>query len=61
MKTEATLGSQIANLSKEVKDTLIHLKNLEADISVVRTVNDRLVESLVKTEKQCRKNTHYSR
>ena len=61
MKTEAILGSQIANLSKEVKDTLIHLKNLEADISVVSTVNDRLVERLAKTEKQCRKNTHYFR
>ena len=53
MKTEATLGSQITDLSKDVKDTLAHFKKLEADIAVVRTVNDRLVERLFKTEKQC--------
>ena len=32
LKTEATLGSQITDLSKEIKDTLTHLKKLEADI-----------------------------
>ena len=61
MKTEATLGSRTADLSKEVKDTLTDLKKLEADIAVVRTVNDRLVESLVKTERQCWENAQYSR
>lgn len=28
VKTEATLGSQIADLSEEVKDTLTHLKKV---------------------------------
>ena len=55
LKTEATSGSQITDLSKEIKDTLTHLKKLEADIAVVRPVNDRLVERVVKTERQCRK------
>ena len=40
LKTEATLGSQITDLPKEIKDTLTHLKKLEADIAVVRTFND---------------------
>ena len=53
LKTEATLGSQITDLSKKIKDTLTHLKKLGADIAVVRTVNDRLVERVVKTERQC--------
>ena len=53
LKTEATLGSQITDLSKKIKDTLTHLKKLEADIAVVRTVNDRLAERVVKTERQC--------
>ena len=61
LKTEATLGSQITDLSKEIKDSLTHLKKLEADIAVVRTVNDRLVERVVKTERQCWKNAQYSR
>ena len=61
LKTEGTLGSQITDLSKEIKDTLTHLKKLEADIAVVRTVNDRLVERVVKTERQCRENAQYCR
>ena len=34
---------------------------MEADIAVARTVNDRLVESVVKTERQCWENAQYSR
>ena len=60
LRTEATLGSQIADLSKEAKDTVTHFKKLEADIPVIRTVNDRLVERLVKTEGQCWRNSQYS-
>ena len=61
LKTEATLGSQISDLSKKIKDTLAHLKMLEADIAVVKTVNDRLVERIVKTERQCCENAQYTR
>ena len=53
LKTEAALGSQITDLSKEIKDTLTHLKKLEADNTVVMTVNDRLFKRPVKTERQC--------
>ena len=60
LKTEATLGSQITDLSKEVKGTLNHLKKLEADIAVFKTVNDRLVKRLVKTDRHCWENTQYS-
>ena len=60
LKTEDALSSQITDLSKEIKDTLTHLKKLEADIAVVRTVNNRLVERVVKTERRCWKNTQYS-
>ena len=53
LKTEASLGSQITDLSKEIEDTLTYLKKLEADIAIVRNVNDRFVERVVKTERQC--------
>ena len=56
LKTEATLGSQITDLSKEIKDTLTYFKKLEADITVVKTVSDRLVERFIKTERQCWEN-----
>ena len=42
--TEANLGSQIAKLATEVKDWLVHLKKLEADVVIVRNVNSKLVE-----------------
>ena len=61
LKTEATLDSQIADLSKEIKGTLTYLKKLEADVSAVRTINDKLVEMVVKTEKQFWENAQYSR
>ena len=61
LKTQATPGSQITDLSKEIKDKFTHLKMLEADIAVVRTVNDILVERIVKTERQCWENAQYSR
>ena len=61
LKTEATRGSQIADLSKEIKGILTYLKKLEADVSAVRTVNDKLVEMVVKTEKQFWENAQYSR
>ena len=42
LKTEAILGSQIPDMSNEVKNTLARFKKLEADIAVVKTVNTRL-------------------
>ena len=60
LKTEVTLGSQITDLSKKIKDTLTYLKRLEADIAVLKTVNDRLVERVIKTERQCWENAQYS-
>ena len=45
LETEATLGSQITDLSKE------------AYIAAVRTI--RTVERVVKTERQCWVNTQY--
>ena len=61
LKTEASLGSQITDLSKEIEDTLTYLKKLEADIAIVRNVNDRFVERVVKTERQCWDNAKNSR
>ena len=61
LKTEATLGSQISDLSKEIKQTIIHLKRLEADIAVVRTANNRLVLRLVRTKRLCWETAQYSR
>ena len=42
--TEASLGSQIAKLTNEVKNLLDHSKKLEADVAIIRNVNNKLVE-----------------
>ena len=60
-KTETNLGSQITDLSKKIKDTLTYFKKLEADIAVVKTVNNRLVERFIKKERPCWENAQYSR
>ena len=61
LNTEANLGSQIAKLTTEVKNLLDHSKKLEADVTIVRNVNTKLVERVVATERQCWENTQYSR
>ena len=61
LNTEANLGSQIAKLTTEVKNLLDHSKKLEADVAIVKNINNKLVESIVATERQCWKDTQYSR
>ena len=61
LNTEANLGSQIAKLTTEVKNLLDHSKKLEADVTIVRNVNNKLVERVVSTERQCWENAQYSR
>ena len=45
LNTKANLGSQIVKLTTEVKDLLAHSKKLEADVAIVRNVNNKLVEN----------------
>ena len=61
LNTEVNLGSQIAKLTTEVKDLLAHSKKLEADVTIVRNVNSKLVERVVATERQYWENSQYSR
>ena len=56
LNTEANLGSQIAKLTTEVKNLLDHSKKLEADVTIVRNVNNKLVERVVSTERLCWEN-----
>ena len=61
LNTEASLGSQIAKWTTEVNNLLDHSKKLEADVAIVRNVNNKLVERVVATEHQCWENAQYSR
>ena len=48
--TEAHLRSQNAKLTTEVIDLLALSKKLEADVTIFRNVNSKLVERVVATE-----------
>ena len=53
LQTEASLASQITNLTTEVKDLLGYFKKLEAGLAVTKNVNSKLMERVVQTERQC--------
>ena len=61
LNTEVNLGLQIAKLPTEIKDLLANSKKLEADVTIVKNMNSKLVERVVVTERQCSENAQYSR
>ena len=61
LNTEANMGAHIATSTDEIKENNNHLNKLEADVTVTKNVNTRLVDQLVETERQCWVNTQYSR
>ena len=60
LRTEASLASQITNLTTELKDLLGYLKKLEADLAVTNNVNSKFMGSIVQTERQYWSNAQYS-
>ena len=48
LDTEANFGSQIAKLTTEVKNLLDHSKKLEADVAIVRNVNNNWSKVLLR-------------
>ena len=61
LQTEASLASQITNLTTEVKDLLGYFKKLESDLAVTKNVNSKLMDRVVQTERHCWTNAPYSR
>ena len=53
LRTEASLASQITNLKTEVKDLLGSFKQMEADSAVTKNVNSKLMERVIRIERQC--------
>ena len=48
-------------LTSEIKDLLAQIKKVEADVAIVKNVNEKLVNQLIETERQCWANAQYSR
>ena len=52
LQTEASLVSQITNLATEVRDLLGYFKKLEADLAATKNLITKLMERVMKTERQ---------
>ena len=61
LKTEASLASQITNLTTEVKDLLGYFKKLKEVLPATKNVNIILTERVVQTERQSLANSQLSR
>ena len=59
--TQEQTNNAIKTLTKEIKEIHRSFKKLESEIIVVKKVNDALVKRLSSVERQCWKNTQYSR
>ena len=51
----------IKELTSEIRDFAAQMKNVEADVAIVKNVNEKLVNQLIKTERQCWASAQYSR
>ena len=60
LQTEASLASQLANLTTEVKDLHGYFKKLEAGLAVTKNVNTKLMERIVQSKSQHWANDQYS-
>ena len=61
LNTEANMGAQISILTAEVREWSSYLKKVETDVVTVKSVNSKLVEQLVQTERHCWEKAQYSR
>ena len=57
MKSE--MNSDIKELTSEIRDLITERKKVEADVAIVKNVNQKLVNQLIDTERQCWDNAQY--
>ena len=57
MKSE--MNSDIKELTSEIRDLITEGKKVEVDVAIVKNVNQKLVNQLIDTERQCWDNAQY--
>ena len=55
------MNFEIKELTSKIRDLVAQMKKVEADVAIVKNVNEKLVNQLIKTEQQCWANVQYSR
>ena len=61
MQLESEINSNIKQLTSGIRDLVTQMKKVEADVAIVKNVNEKLVNQLIETERHCWANTQYSR
>ena len=55
------MNSNIKQLTSGIRDLVTQMKKVEADVAIVKNVNEKLVNQLIEIERHCWANTQYSR
>ena len=55
------MNSDIKELTSEIRDLVTQMKKVDADVAIVKNVNEKLVNQLIETKRQCWGNAQYSR
>ena len=61
LQVESEMNSDIKELTSEIGDLVTQLEKVDADVAIVKNVNEKLVNQLIETERQCWVNVQYLR
>lgn len=61
MQLESETNSNIKELTPEVRDLITQMKKVEADVALVKNVNEKLCYQLIETDRQCWASAQHSR
>ena len=61
LQQESEMNSDIKELTSEIRDLVTQMKKVEADVAIVKNVNQKLANQLIETEWHCWANAQYSR
>ena len=50
---ESEMNSDIKELKSEIRDLIAQIKKVQTDVAIVKNVNEKLVNQLIETERQC--------
>ena len=53
LQLESEMNFDIKELASEIRDLVPQMKKVEADVVIVKNVNEKLVNQLIETEPQC--------
>ena len=61
LQLESEINADIKELTSETTHLVTQMKKVEADVAVVKNVNEKLVNQLIETVRHCWTNAQYSR